>query len=259
MSEAREMDANLVCAAGVNSNANERCAVERFEDAPVCPGGAASSGAHSHPLAVCRISTDRQIDTAFAHARDSEYYRQVLLLHLTAGELPDESAVGRVVLGYDEQSRRSLVESVNYSGPEHAANAGEIGHVREQGIDEGAGRNARTRVNNQACRFFEDEQVRILEHDVDGDVLSLGLGWSREGNGDRDDLATAESQRSSFGATVEEEVPFRDQALHSRAGELREDSSNPGVEALAPICRAGRQRTRDPAVRRFAARVAHRV
>ena len=97
--------------------------------------------------------------------------------HRAAGELPDEGAVGLVVLGDHEQARGPLVEAVDDARPEDAADAGEVAHVREQRVHERArGACRRPGERRGPAGLSTTSRWRVLVDDGERDVLGLRLG-----------------------------------------------------------------------------------
>ncbi len=256
VSDTRQVDSNLVRATCVDPNAEQSGSVEGLEHPPVGASGAASGCADGHALAVHGMASDGLVDATLAETGDSEDDREVLLSHLTAGELSDEGAVGGVVLGYDEEPRGSLVESMDDPGSKHSADTGEVGNVGEQCVDEGSRGHARSGVHDETGGLLEHEQVRVLVDDVERDGLSSRLRRHRGGNSDADGLPAANSHRRALDAAIDEQESLVDQSLDAGARELGKCSSDPGVEALASVRRLRNQRMRRLATRRATAGVA---
>ncbi len=82
-----------------------------------------------------------------------------------------QTLVGAVVLGHHQQAGGVLVQAVDDARPLAAADARQVVAVLEQGVDQGAGRVARGRMDDEAGRLLDDEQVGVLEDDVERDVL----------------------------------------------------------------------------------------
>jgi hypothetical protein len=243
----RQVHSNLVRSTCVDPNAEQSGSVEGFENSPVGASGAAFGCADGHALAVHGMASYGLVDATLAKTGDSQDDREVLLSYLTAGELSDQGAVRGVILGYDEESRGSLVEPMDDPGSKHSADTGEVGNVGEQCIDEGSRGNACSGVNDETGGLLEHEQVRVLVDHVEGDGLSSRVRRYRGGNGDADGLPATNPHRRALDAAIDEQESLVDQSLDPGARELRKCSSHPGVEALAPVRRLRNQRMRRPA------------
>ena len=113
-------------------------------------------------------------------------------------ELRRETDVGAIVLGDDQQAAHVLVQPVDDARPQHAADARQAaGAVGEQGIDQGAARMARRRMDHQARRLVEHEQVLVLEHDVERARLRLRQRRPWLGQAQRVALTRFDPARSS--------------------------------------------------------------
>ena len=176
------MHPDLVRAAGVDAHAQEGGAVEALLDPPGAAGLAPARGADRHLLPVHGVAADRRVDLAGGAGGHAEHEGEVLLLDRAPGELPDERAVGLVVLGDHQQARGPLVEPVDDARPEDAAHAGEVAHVAEQRVHERAARGAGARVHDEPGRLVHDDQVAVLVDDGHFDVLGLRLGRHRGGH-----------------------------------------------------------------------------
>src|SRR5690606_15042537 len=79
------------------------------------------------------------------------------------GKLGGEMAVGRIVLGGDQNTAGVLVEAVHDPRPTDAADAREgVAAMIDQRVDERAGPVAGARVDNEAGRLGDDDDVEIL-------------------------------------------------------------------------------------------------
>ena len=106
------------------------------------------------------------------------------------GKERGETLVGLVGLGHDQQAGRILVQTMDDSGAAHAANARQaVAAMGDERIDEGAGFMARRRVDHEAGRLVDDDEVLVLENDRERNVLALRLGGGGLGHVDRDGLA----------------------------------------------------------------------
>ena len=90
----------------------------------------------------------------------------------------------RVGLGHDQQAAGVLVDAVHDAGPFHATDTRQrVTTMKHQRIDQRARRCAGGRVHHQAGRLVDHDQIVILVHDRQRDILGLqmtvlGLGHS---------------------------------------------------------------------------------
>jgi len=68
-----------------------------------------------------------------------------------------------------------LVEPVDDPGPLDAPNAGKVTAVVEKGVDEGAGGIAGRGVDDKPRRFVDQQQIGVLKHDIEGNVLRFRI------------------------------------------------------------------------------------
>ena len=192
MANRAEVDADLMRAAGVNRHLHQRqhpAEVLGADDARHRgPGAAYPRRLGRHLLAVRRIAADRRVDPAAGH-HFAPGEREIFLLHLTLGELPRQLFVRPIVLRDDHQARRALVQPVHDAGPLFSADAAEIVHVVQQGVDQGAALVARRRVDHHARRLVDDDQILVLVDDRERQILGRGRRLDRLGNLDRDLLS----------------------------------------------------------------------
>ena len=230
-----EVDADLVRAAAVDADAEQRGAVEALERAPAGPRLASARGSHRHALAANRVAADRPVDLAGRARGDPEHERHVLLLDRARGELARERPVRRIVLGDDQQPGRAAVEPVHDAGAEHAPDPGQVAHPGEQRVDERAARGTRTGVDDQAGRLVHDDDRLVLVHHAQRDVLGREL--RRGGGGDHDAARWPglHARRSARRGRVEPHVARRDQRLQTGARERGQPSREPRVEPQAGV------------------------
>ena len=92
--------------------------------------------------------------------------------HRVVGQLRRERQVCKVVFRRDEQPRRVLVDAVHDARPPLAADAGEtLPAVGEQGVDERAVLVTGRGVHDHAARLVDDDEVFILVHHVQRQIL----------------------------------------------------------------------------------------
>ena len=126
MRDVREVDANLVRAAGVREGADE-CGFDTvfLLDAPV-GDSFASVIANGHAHADGAVAVDVGVDDAGEQARGLIDEREVFLLGRARGELGDECVVGLIGLCEHDHARGLAVEAMHDAGAGCAAGRGEL-------------------------------------------------------------------------------------------------------------------------------------
>ena len=115
MADVREVDADLVGAAGLRLAPDQREAAEPLDDLVERHRGLAAvlRRADRHLLADGRVEADRPLDVVAVALRDAVDQRQVFLVDLALLELQRQPAVGQVVLDDDQQAGGVAVEAVD--------------------------------------------------------------------------------------------------------------------------------------------------
>src|SRR5690606_3405607 len=150
---AREMDPDLVRPTRLGSDLELCDPVRRIpsNDPPTRDGAASGAAADRHALAILGVPPDRPVDAALARARQPAYEGAVDPLDRVVGELRRESLMSEVGLGGDQYAGGPAVEAVDDSGPQDAADPGELAVAMvQQGVDQGATRVAGSGVDDQA-------------------------------------------------------------------------------------------------------------
>jgi len=220
-----EMDANLVSAAGMQVAADEGgfCGEIGCEDFVIGDRGFACGwGDDCHFLAVDRVATDVGENGVLVLLRDAVGYRQVEFFHGGAlGKLCNERLVGDVGFGDDEAARGVFVQAVDDAGALDTADAGELAFAMvKEGIDQGAVGISRSRVNDHAMRFVQDDEVIVLENDVQWDILGAGDIRHSLGDDDGDGVTLFHRVARLRRLAVDKNVLLADQRLDAGAGEV---------------------------------------
>ena len=168
MSDVFEMDADLMRAASAQRAAHQRDIAKRF-DHFVLGDRRASAFHDGHPLAISRIARDRRFNRAAIVFRFAVNDRQIFFSRVAP--LGCKSSMRDVVLGDDHHAAGVLVQSMNDSRPQLAADAAEVLYVKHQRVDERAVRVARRRMHDKAGRFVDDHDVRIFKQDFERQIL----------------------------------------------------------------------------------------
>ena len=136
-------------------------------------------------LAVCGGAGERGVDCPGGRNRQARDDRQIAPLDAVRRELRGQPFMGDVGLGDDQQPGRILVDPVHDPRPRHPADAAKPpGAMVEQGVDQRAVEIARRRMDDHPGRLVDDQQMLVLEHDFQRDILRLVMRGPRLRNGD---------------------------------------------------------------------------
>ena len=171
MADRLEVDADLVGAAGLELHAQERGLGKLPLDLEVRDRGARLVGGRRVQRAVAPVAADGRVDRPGARVGPADDERQVLAPHAALAHRLLERAVDGVRLRDDEQPRSVLVQPVDDARPELVLAAGRAARQR---LRERAGVVARRRVDDNAGRLVDDEQVVVLVDDLELDLVGAG-------------------------------------------------------------------------------------
>ena len=139
-----------------------------------------------------------------------------------------------LVLRDDDQAGRVLVEAVHDARPLHAADAGQVRAVGQQGVDQGAAAVAGPGCTGMPAGLLTTIRCSSSIDDVEGDRLGLRLG--RDGRAARCTTSCSPPSRRSpalrRGLPACDDAAVVDQALGLRARDVAE-ARHGHVEALA--------------------------
>jgi len=142
--------------------------------------------------------------------------------------------MGRLGLGDDHQPARVLVETMHNPRPSNPTDSGQAGAaMAEEGVDEGAGRVSRRRVDNQPCGLVDHDQMCILKADIERHRLPSRRWIFILGENYDEILAAADPQRR-----VPQRRPFArdaagfDQPFEPRPRQRRQTDGKRTIEAL---------------------------
>ena len=191
---------------------------------------------HGHALAIRRVAADGRVDRAGILAQVAADDGLIRAGHGVVGQLRREGEVRKVVFRRDEQAGRVLVDAVHDAGPPLSADAGEtVAAVGEQGVDERAVLVAGRGVHDHAARLVDDDEVVVLIHHVQRQVLRYQLRGS--GVRQRDDKRVARRGLIVFlhGCAVFRHRALREQSLGGAARELGQRARKESVDPLGAL------------------------
>ena len=192
MAARAQMHADLVRAAAHEAAFNQAGAAagQGLDDPVAGARRPAAAGQHGHLLAVARAASDVAFDLAGPGLRHAPDHGEVSAFDPARGELPDQPLVGALGLGGDHQAAGVLVQAVHDARPALAADAGQPrAAVGEERVDQGPVRVAGRRVDDQAGRLVEHDQLRVLVEDMQRHDLGLGPRRGGRGHGEDEGLA----------------------------------------------------------------------
>ena len=183
MADRLEVNADLVGAAGLELHAQQRGLGKLPLDLEMRDRGARLVGGGRVQRAVAAVAADGGVDRPRARVGPADDERQVLAPDTAVSHRLLECPVDRVALRDDEQPRRVLVQAVHDARAEWVVAA--RGPARQR-LRERPGVVARRRMDGDAGRLVDDDQVVVLVDDLERDVVGAG-GVGRR-LGDRRDL-----------------------------------------------------------------------
>src|ERR1700752_882646 len=111
-----------------------------------------------------------------------------------------------VILCDQDATAGFLIQSVNYSRPESAANTAQVFNVMQQGIDERSRPNACARMNHHACRLVDYKKVTVFKQDLDRNVFGCHINRLRLRLADDNRISAAHLLAGPAGFPLEREV-----------------------------------------------------
>jgi hypothetical protein len=181
VTDRRHVHTHLMRPSGLQPAFDERSAVQRL-DRIIMGDGSLAALNDRHLLAIGRATAKRRIDRALGGAEPSSGDRPVASIDRVLGELRGEAGMRPVRLGGHHQPRRILVDPMDDARPLHPANAREgTPAMMKQRVDESAIQIAAGRMNHQAGRLVDDNQMFVLEGDDERNVLCFVMRRPRIG------------------------------------------------------------------------------
>ncbi len=166
MTDARQVHANLVRAAGLQHHPQQRVLAKALRH-PVVRYRLTAALADRHARAILAVPTDRRVHRAAGDDLPL-HQRQVLAVYLARRELLHQALVRRQRAGHQQQAGGVLVQTMHDAGPRHI---GQARIVVQQRVHERAYRIAGARMHHQAGRLVHHQQVGVLVNDVERNRL----------------------------------------------------------------------------------------
>lgn len=240
MSDMRQMHADLVGATRLEAAADQaghgRIA-EALKHLVVGNGFAGRGGArHCDLLAVggaaSQAGGNRPLTALWNAPDDGQIAPLQAAVAAMGGKLLGEGLVCGVRLGHDQQAAGLLVQPVDNSRPPYPADARQaVTAMGNQGIDQRSRRVACTRVDDEACRFVDDDHICVFMDNAQRNGLAHGFGRHGQWNDDRHlvarhKLVACRGDRLA----LDSNLAFRNKALEPRPADIREGLGQEAVE-----------------------------
>jgi len=228
----REVDSDLVRPAGLEPDVEECVPVEKPLDLEMRDGVARRVGVERHARGLVSVAADRRLDAAPPRLRPPTDEGLVAALELPAANQVSEPAVGLLAPRDNQQPRGVPVEAMD--DPRALRDVAAC-NAAEQAVDEGSGRVAGSRVDDDPSRLVDDQQMLVLEGDPERELLRLErdrLGGRRL---EAQLLPALEPVALGPCLAVDERRAFGEQPLGGGAGA---DLGQRGEKAVEPL--AGR-------------------
>ena len=171
-----QMDPDLVGAARLQTAAQMGDAGIPGDDLPVGHGLPAPLPHHRHALAVHRMAADGGVHGAAVLPKIPHRQAFIGPGQGVVRQLGRQGQMGCIVFGGDNEAAGVPVDAVDDAGTLLAPDAGQtFPAVIQQGVDQGAVRMPRSRVHHHASGLVHHDDILVLIHHVQGDVLGPGL------------------------------------------------------------------------------------
>lgn len=241
MFKGREMHANLMGAAGVQSNFHERSGVHAQERAPISESFAgigelrAMPGLllNGHAHAAQGIATNGQCNAAGVFFQRTLHQGDVSFIDGALAESFAEFGMSRVIFCYEDYAGSFFVEAVNDAGAQEFSRMRERLAATEKRVDESAGRNARAGVDGHAGRFIYRDDVIVFVKDIERNGFGFGAHWRALLRMDLDALAAVQSMRTFGSVAIHEDQARFDEFFYAGAAKNRTMGGNQAIEPLA--------------------------
>ena len=189
---------------------------------------------HRDLFAVARVAAEVRFDRALVLFQVAVHHRMVDAVDAVYAHLLAEGLVRGIVFGHHQQAAGVFVDAVHDARADGAANAGELpGTVVEQRVDQRAVGVAGRRVHHHAFGFVDDEQVGVLIHDVQRDILRRRLDGLRVRHFHRHPVPCPRLVAFGHAAAVDLYARFLNKVLQGAAGQPFARLAQKAVQALA--------------------------
>ncbi len=160
--DCRQVDADLVHAAGLQTHREQRVVVPRADDVEVCDGVAGRVAVQRDAGRVIAVAADRGLDPAAPRPGCAADEREVGALERPPADERRQPLIGLRRAGDDEQARRVAVEAVHDPRPLRVA-AGDRSGKR---VDERVAALPCARMDDEAGGLVDDGEMLVLPGDA---------------------------------------------------------------------------------------------
>ncbi len=238
MTESGEMNANLMCAPGVEIRFQKCVTGQAHADAPVGARGTTFAPACSHTDTAMQVAGNRQLDAACVVFQPAVEKRNIGLADLAVAKLIGESAMNFVISRDQQRAGGFTVEAMHNPRTQFPADGGQFATRAEfvqQGVDHGAGLHSRAWMNDHARGLVDDDKIFIRVEDFDRDGLGLRVHGCWRRNFDGDCITGLYAMGALGWRAIHASVTVVEQRLDARAAEIRKMRGQETVEALAGV------------------------
>ena len=238
-----QMHADLMRAAGLQpafDEARDRLAVGAGVALQHLPMRHRLAAALAHGALLTRFgaAVERRVDGAarlIGRTPDEGEIAALQTAFAFVGELLAERTMRCVGLGHDHEAAGVLVEPMHDARAFHAADAGEtVAAMRDQRVDQRAGRVSRGGVDDQAGGLVDDNERVVLIDDIERNGLALRLSRFGRRQRDRDGVAGVDGAGGiADRARRDRDLTGEDQGLQARARQRRDARGQHAIEPLA--------------------------
>src|ERR1700722_3985236 len=195
MAYMREMNPNLMRAAGFQSAGYQGRRAQQFLDAPMRDGGTAARRFHDrHFLPLTRMAAERRVDPAGARVERAPGNREIFANQrpgaAMVGEQRGEPLMRGVGLCDDDQPGSVLVEAMDDAWPPDAADSREArAAMADQCVDERAGGMSWRGMDEEPRGLVDNGEVLVLVDDSQRHILAEQRRVLRRRRGNLDSRA----------------------------------------------------------------------
>ena len=209
--DGREVDSDLVRAAGLEPDAEQRVLGEQLDDLEVRDRLVWRVGVQRLPRRLRPVAADRRLDPPCTRTRPPADERQVLALQPVPADERLQPAMRLLRPRHDQQPGSVAVEPVHDSRPLRLP----AGRLAEERVDERPGLSPRAGMDDEPRRLVHDQQVLVLEGDPE--VERLRDESLDDGRLELDLLALDEAERLLARRPVDPYVTCGEQPLRRGA------------------------------------------
>ena len=244
MFEGGEVHTNLMRAAGVELDFNERGVADSGEGTPIGARGArighyrAVPGLafHRHARAMDRVAADGQLDAAGFFLELALHECYVDFFHFALAEGFAELGVSGVVFGDENHAGSFLVQAMDDAGTQGIGGLRERLTAAEERVDERAGDCAGAGMDGHAGGFVDGDDVVVFVEDIERNGFGFGADGRALGDFETDFFAAVKMERAFLrGVAIDLDEAGHDQFLDAGAAEFGALGGDEAVETRAGI------------------------